>query len=551
MSISTPFIKRPIGTSLLMAAIFLIGIATYPLLPVAPLPAVEFPTITVTAQYPGASPEIMASSVAEPLETQFSQINGLTQLTSINVLGTSAITLQFDLARNVDAAATDVLEAINAAQGQLPKNLPSQPTLRKVNPADSPIFIAAVQSDDVPLTTVDDYAENILSQQLSQISGVSQVSIGGQQKPAIRIDVDPAKLANMGMTLEDVRNTLTNATVNAPKGSLDGPTRSLTVQANDQMTEPGPYGNLIIAYRNGAPVRVRDIGTAARGPQNNEQLSWQNGHQGIILVIYKQPGANVIATVERIKAALPRLEADIPPNIHVKTIVDRTQTIRASVNDVEFTLMLSVALVVMVIFLFLRSLWATIIPSVTVPLALVATFGAMYLLGYSLDNLSLMGMTIAVGFVVDDAIVMLENIYRHIEDGMKPLDAALKGAGEIGFTIVSISLSLIAVFIPLLLMGGIVGRLFREFAMVVSITVVLSAFVSLTLTPMMCARFLKQEHGDRGRFYRFIESGFDAMLNFYAGYHRRAVRHDTERLLSHPGYRPDHRHYRSEPGYQL
>ena len=515
MSISTPFIKRPVGTSLLMAAIFLVGVATYPLLPVAPLPAVEFPTITVTAQYPGASPEIMASSVAEPLETQFSQINGLTQLTSINVLGTSAVTLQFDLSRNVDAAATDVLEAINAAQGQLPKNLPSQPTLRKVNPADSPIFIASVQSDDVPLTTVDDFAENILSQQLSQITGVSQVSVGGQQKPAIRIDVDPAKLANMGMTLEDVRGTLTNATVNAPKGSLDGPARSLTVQANDQITEPGPYGDLIIAYRNGAPVRVKDIGTATRGPQNNEQLSWQNGHKGVLLVIYKQPGANVIATVERIKAALPRLEANIPPNIHVKTIVDRTQTIRASVNDVEFTLMLSVALVVMVIFLFLRSLWATIIPSVTVPLALVGTFAAMYLLGYSLDNLSLMGMTIAVGFVVDDAIVMLENIYRHIEDGMKPMEAALQGAGEIGFTIISISLSLIAVFIPLLLMGGIVGRLFREFAMVVSITVIFSAFVSLTLTPMMCARFLKQEHGDRGRFYRVIEGGFDAMLNFY------------------------------------
>jgi hydrophobe/amphiphile efflux-1 (HAE1) family protein len=515
MSISSPFIRRPIGTSLLMAAIFLLGVATYPLLPVAPLPAVEFPTISVTAQYPGASPEIMASSVAEPLETQFSQINGLTQLTSINVLGVSSITLQFDLSRNVDAAATDVLEAINAAQGQLPKNLPSQPTLRKVNPADSPIFIAAVQSDDVPLTTVDDYAENILSQQLSQITGVSQVSVGGQQKPAIRIDVDPAKLANMGMTLEDVRNTLTNATVNAPKGSIDGPARSLTVQANDQITEPAPYGNLIIAYRNGAPVRVKDIGTATRGPQNDEQLSWQNGHKGVILVIYKQPGANVIATVERIKAALPHLEADIPPNIHVKTIVDRTQTIRASVNDVEFTLMLSVALVVMVIFLFLRSLWATIIPSVTVPLALVGTFAAMYLLGYSLDNLSLMGMTIAVGFVVDDAIVMLENIYRHIEDGMKPMEAALQGAGEIGFTIVSISASLIAVFIPLLLMGGIVGRLFREFAMVVSITVVISAFVSLTLTPMMCSRFLKQEHGDRGRFYRFIEAGFDGMLNFY------------------------------------
>ena len=516
MSISTPFIQRPIGTSLLMAAIFLAGIASYPLLPVAPLPTVDFPTISVTANYPGASPDIMASSVAEPLETQFSQINGLTQLTSINVLGTSSLTLQFDLSRNVDAAATDVLEAINAAQGQLPKNLPSQPTLRKVNPADSPIFIASVQSDEVPLTTVDDYAENVLSQQLSQISGVSQVSVGGQQKPAIRVDVDPGKLASMGMTLEDVRNTLVVATVNSPKGSLDGPRQSLTVQDNDQITDPGPYNNLILAYRNGAAVRVRDIGHAARGPQNDELLSWQNGHKGVLLVVYKQPGANVIATVERVKAALPKLEADIPPTIHVKTIVDRTQTIRASVNDVQFTLMLSIALVVLVIFLFLRSLWATIIPSVTVPLALVGTFGMMYLLGFSLDNLSLMGMTIAVGFVVDDAIVMLENIYRHIEDGMTPLEASLKGAGEIGFTIVSISVSLIAVFIPLLLMGGIVGRLLREFAIVVSMTVVISAFVSLTLTPMMCARFLKQEHGDRGRFYRFIERGFDAMLGFYA-----------------------------------
>lgn len=515
MSISTPFIKRPVGTSLLMAALFLVGIACYPLLPVAPLPTVEFPTITVSANYPGASPEIMASSVAEPLETQFAQIPGLTQMTSLNVLGTTNVTLQFDLDRGVDAAATDVLEAINAASGQLPKNLPSQPTLRKVNPADAPIFIAAVQSDDAPLTTVDDYAENVLSQQLSQIKGVSQVAIGGQQKPAIRIDVDPAKLASMGMTLEDVRQTLVSATVNAPKGSIDGPLRSYTVQADDQLTEPGPYGDLIIAYRNGAPVRVKDIGRASRGPQNRQLISWQNGKTGIILIIFKQPGANVIDTVERIKAELPRLEANIPPNIHVRTIVDRTQTIRASVNDVQFTLTLSIALVVMVIFLFLRSLWATIIPSVTVPLALVGTFGAMYVLGYSLDNLSLMGLTIAVGFVVDDAIVMLENIYRHIEDGAKPLDAALRGAGEIGFTIVSISLSLIAVFIPLLLMGGLVGRLFREFAVTVSVTVIISAVVSLTLTPMMCARFLRQHRGPRSRFYQAIERGFDAMVGFY------------------------------------
>jgi hydrophobe/amphiphile efflux-1 (HAE1) family protein len=515
MSISAPFIRRPIATSLVMAAIFLVGVAAFPLLPVAPLPAVEFPTISVTAQYPGASPDVMASSVAEPLETQFSQINGLSQMTSVNVLGTSTITTQFDLNRDVDAAATDILEAINSAQGQLPKNLPSQPTFRKVNPADSPIFLLSVWSDDMPLTTVDNYAETILSQQLSQISGVSQVLVGGQQKPAIRVQIDPAKLAAMGMTLEDVRTVLTNLTVNSPKGSIDGPRQSFTILDNDQLSEPDPYNNAIIAYRNGAPVRIKDIGQAVRGPQNREQIAWQNNRKGILLIMFKQPGANVIATVERIKQALPRLEASIPPAVHVTTIVDRTQTIRASVSDVENTLLLSIALVVMVIFLFLRSLWATIIPSVTVPLALVGTCAAMYLLGYSLDNLSLMGMTIAVGFVVDDAIVMLENIYRHIEDGMSPMEAALKGAGEIGFTIVSISVSLIAVFIPLLLMGGIVGRLFREFAIVVSLTVIVSAFVSLTLTPMMCSRFLQPHTGTHGRLYRMVEAMFDAMLDFY------------------------------------
>jgi len=515
MSISAPFIRRPIGTSLLMAAIFLVGLAVYPLLPVAPLPQVDFPTITVTAQYPGASPDTMASSVAEPLETQFSQINGLAQMTSANVLGTSTITLQFDLDRNIDAASTDVLEAINAAQGQLPKDLPSQPTIRKINPADAPIYILAVQSDTVPLTEVDDYAENILAQQLSKISGVAQVLVGGQQKPAIRVQIDPAKLAYMGLTLEDVRTVLTNATVNSPKGSIDGPDKSFTVLDNDQLVDPAPYNDIVVAWRNGAPVRIRDIGRAIRGPQNRELAAWQNGKHGVLLLAFKVPGANVIATVERIKAALPALEASIPPSIHVSTIVDRTQMIRASVNDVEFTLALSIALVVMVIFLFLRDVWATIIPSITVPLALVGTLAVMYLLGFSLDNLSLMGLTIAVGFVIDDAIVMLENIYRHIEDGMKPLEAALKGAGEIGFTIVSISFSLIAVFIPLLLMSGIVGRLFREFAMTVSSAVVVSAFVSLTLTPMMCSRFLASHHGGHGRLYRIVEAFFDAMLGFY------------------------------------
>ncbi len=518
MSISTPFIKKPIATSLLMAAIFLVGIASYPLLPVAPLPAVDFPTISISASYPGASPDVMASSVAEPLETQFSQINGLSQMTSINVLGSSTVTVQFDLSRNIDAAATDVLEAINAAQGQLPKNLPSQPTFRKVNPADSPIFLISVWSDELPLTTVDDYAENVLSQQLSQISGVSQVLVGGQQKPAIRVQVDPARIANMGLTLEDVRTVLSDATVNSPKGSIDGARQSFTILDNDQLTDPAPYNNVIVSYRNGAPVRIGDIGQAVRGPQNRELAGWLSTakvHRGVLLVMFKQPSANVIATVDRIKAALPHLEVSIPPSIHVETIVDRTQTIRASVEDVEFTLALSIGLVIMVIFIFLRSMWATIIPSVTVPLALVGTLGAMYVLGYSLDNLSLMGLTIAVGFVIDDAIVMLENIYRHIEDGMTPMDAALKGAGEIGFTIVSISISLIAVFIPLLLMGGIVGRLFREFAVTVSMTVIISAFVSLTLTPMMCARFLKAESHQHGRLYNIVESMFDGMLAFY------------------------------------
>src|SRR3984957_16860678 len=420
MSISAPFIRRPVGTTLLMAAIFLVGLAAYPLLPVAPLPQVDFPTLTVTAQYPGASPDTMASSVAEPLETQFSQINGLAQMTSMNVLGTSTITLQFDLNRNIDAASTDVLEAINAAQGQLPKNLPSQPTIRKVNPADAPIFILAVQSDALPLTTVDDYAENILAQQLSKISGVAQVSVGGQQKPAIRVQIDPAKLASMGLTLEDVRNVLLNATVDSPKGSIDGPDKSYTVQDNDQLVDPAPYNDVVGTYRNGAPIRIRDIGEAVRGPQNRELAGWQNGKPGVLLLAFKQPGANVIDTVERIKAALPALEASIPSAIHVSTVVDRTQVIRASVADVEFTLCLSIGLVVMVIFLFLRNLWATIIPSITVPMALVATLAIMYVFGFSLDNLSLMGLTIAVGFVIDDAIVMLENIYRHIEDGMKP-----------------------------------------------------------------------------------------------------------------------------------
>jgi hydrophobe/amphiphile efflux-1 (HAE1) family protein len=514
MSISTPFIQRPIGTSLLMAAILLIGIAAYPLLPVAPLPRVDFPTIEVVAKLPGGSPETMAATVAQPLERQFAEIPGVAQLTSLSVLGQSTITVQFDLNRNIDAAAQDIQSAINAAGGQLPKNLPNPPVYYKVNPSDSPILIMAVTSDELPMYRVDDYADNILSQQISQIQGVAQVFIGGEQKRAVRIQVDPARLAAMGMTLEDVRNMLVNATVNAPKGAVDGGQRAFTIYDNDQLTSAAQYQSVVLAYRNGAPVRVRDIGTAIDGPENDLTAAFQSGHQAVLLVIFKQPDANVIDTVNAIKAKLPSLIAAIPPAVHVRIVSDRTLTIRASVSDVQTTLLISISLVVMVIFLFLRNLWATIIPGVTVPLALVGTFAVMFLLNYSLDNLSLMALTIAVGFVIDDAIVMLENIFRHIERGMKPLEAAIKGAGEIGFTIVSISLSLIAVFIPLLLMGGIVGRLFREFAVTVSIAVAVSAFVSLTLTPMMCARFLRHARS-HGALYRAIERGFDAILAFY------------------------------------
>ena len=517
MSISTPFIRRPVATSLLMAAILLVGIAAYPLLPVAPLPRVEFPTIQVTGQLPGASPETMASTVAQPLERQFSQIAGVAQMTSVSVAGNTQIVVQFDLDRNIDGASLDVQAAINNATGQLPKNLPNPPIFRKVNPADSPILILSVQSDVLPLIEVNDYADNILSQQISQISGVSQVSIGGEQKRAIRVQADPARLAAMGLTLEDVRQLLVTATVDAPKGTVDGAQRAFAIYANDQLTKASEIDNVILAWRNGAPVRVRDIGNAIDGPENARLAGWQNGKRGIQLFVFKQPGANVIDTVERIKAALPILRAAIPPSVQVETVVDRTVTIRASVHEVQFTLLLSIALVVMVIFLFLRNVWATIIPSVTVPLALVGTFAVMFLCGYSLNNLTLMALTIAVGFVVDDAIVMLENIYRHIEDGMDPREAALKGAGEIGFTIISISLSLVAVFIPLLLMGGIVGRLFREFAMTVAITVMVSAFVSLTLTPMMCSRFLKHHSAQHGLLYRIIERFFELLL---AGYRR-------------------------------
>ncbi|HVJ54980.1 MAG TPA: multidrug efflux RND transporter permease subunit [Aliidongia sp.] len=526
MSISTPFIERPIATSLLMAGLLLVGLVTYPLLPVAPLPQVDFPTIQVSAALPGASPETMASSVATPLERQFAQIAGVAQLTSVSVLGTAQITVQFDLNRSIDAAAQDIQAAINAAGGALPKNLPSPPTYRKVNPADSPVLVMAAQSKSLPITVVDDYADTIIAQQISQIDGVGLVSINGEQKPSVRVQVDPRKLAAMGLALEDVRAVLQSVTVDQPKGSFDGRYQSFTIYDNDQLTAASQYQDVIIAYRNGAPVRIKDIGQAVDDAENLRQAAWQNGTRGLTIAVFRQPGANVIGVVDRVKAALPRLQAAVPPAVEIQILTDRTKTIRASVDDVEFTLVLTACLVVAVIFLFLRNFWATVIPGVTVPLSIIGTFAVMYVLGYSLDNLSLMGLTIAVGFVVDDAIVMIENIVRHLEDGMAPHEAALKGASEIGFTIVSISLSLVAVFIPLLLMGGIIGRLFHEFAITVTATIAVSAIVSLTLTPMMCARFLKDEkHASHGRFYRVMESFFDGMRDLYAAGLRWVLRH--------------------------
>ena len=516
-SISAPFIRYPIATSLLMAGILFVGLVAYPQLPVAPLPQVDFPTIQVSATLPGASPETMATSVAQPLERQFAQIPGITQMTSTSSLSSTSVTIQFDLNRSIDAATNDVLGGINAAGGQLPKSLPTPPTYRKVNPADSPILLLSMTSDTLPVTEVDDYADNQMAQQISQISGVAQVTIGGQQKPAVRIQIDPAKLVAKGLSLEDVRNQIAASTVDNAKGNVDGGTRSYTIYANDQLLKAKDWNDVIVAYRNGGPLRVRDIGTAVSGPEDTKQVAWANGKRGVFLVVFKQPGANVIDTVDKIKAQLPRLIASIPPTIKVSIISDRTQTIRAAVTDVQFTLGLTILLVVLVIFVFLRSVWATIIPSVTVPLALLGACALMWAFGYTLDNLSLMALTISVGFVVDDAIVVLENITRYIEEGERPYAAALKGAGEIGFTIMSISISLVAVLIPLLLMGGIIGRLFREFAITLAMAIFVSMVVSLTLTPMMASRFLKahSEEAAHGRLYLWSERCFDAMLRAY------------------------------------
>ena len=516
MNISKPFIERPVATTLLMAALLLVGLAAFPFLPVAPLPQIDFPTILVSAQLPGASPEIMASSVAQPLETQFAQISGVSQMTSTSVLGSTQITLQFNLDRNIDAAAQDVQSAVDAAGGQLPKNLPAPPNLRKVNPADQAVLILAVHSDVMPVTAVDDYAETVIAQQLSQLPGIAQVTVGGQQKPAVRVQIDPVKLAAVGLQLEDVANLITTASVDSPQGAITGAEKNFTIYDNDQLLKAAPWNDVVMAYRNGAPIRIRDVGVAVDGPENSQIRGFQNGKLGVLLLVYKQPGTNVIDAVTGIKAALPHVMTSVPPSLKVDQVIDRTTTIQASVKDVELSLMIAIVLVVLVIFLFLRSFWATAIPAVTVPLSLLGTAALLYVIGYSLDNLSLMALTIAVGFVVDDAIVMLENIYRHIEAGMSPYQAAVKGSGEIGFTILSISISLVAVFIPLLLMSGIVGRLFREFAVTVTMTIGVSLVVALTLTPMMCSLFLRDEkHAQHGRFYLALERGFQWLVDHY------------------------------------
>lgn len=525
MNISAPFIRRPIATALLMIGLLAAGLVAYPLLPVAALPNVNYPTLTVTAQLPGADPQTMASSVASPLELQFGEIPGLTQMTSASALGYSQVTLQFDLSRQIDGAVSDTLSAINAASAYLPTGMPYPPTIRKVNPADTPILVLGLTSDSLPLTTVDAYAENILLQKISQIQGVGLVGIGGQQKAAVRIQVDPQALAARGINLEDVRTVLGQANVDLAKGTLNSPRQTYTINTNDQLFHPDQYADLVIAYRNGSPVRIRDIGRAVSAGENDLIAGWYNNRRAIILAVQRQPGANVIETVQRIKAMMPTLQASIPAAIKINVVSDRTQTIRASVADVQFTLLLTVALVVMVIFIFLRSFWATIIPAVTVPLSLVGTFAILYEMGYSLDNLSLMALSIAVGFVVDDAVVEIENITRHIEEGLSPYDAAMKGSGEIGFTVMAITFSLIAVFIPLFLMSGYVGLLFREFAITVSVALVLSLVISRTLTPMMCAYLLKPESHEHGRLYRWSERGFDLLLNAYEAGLKVVLRH--------------------------
>ncbi len=532
MNLSRPFILRPVATTLLMAAILLAGALAYRLLPVSALPEVDYPTIQVVTFYPGASPDVMASSVTAPLERQFGQMPGLNQMTSTSSSGSSVITLQFVLTLGLDVAEQEVQAAINAAFTLLPPDLPTPPVYSKVNPADTPILTLGLTSSTLPLPRVEDLADTRLAQKISQLPGVGLVSISGGQRPAVRVQANPAALAAYGLTLEDLRAAVANANVNQAKGSFDGPRQSSVIGANDQLLTSRDYRPLIIAFRNNAPVTLENVADVVDDAENVRQAAWMNDVPAVILNVQRQPGANVIAVADRIKALLPQLQASLPSAVQVSVLTDRTTTIRGSVEDVQLELMLSVGLVVLVVFLFLRTAAGTIIPSVAVPLSLVGTFGAMILLGFSLNNLSLMALTIATGFVVDDAIVMIENIARYIEAGERPLAAALKGAEQIGFTILSLTVSLVAVLIPLLFMADVVGRLFREFAVTLGATIIISAVVSLTLTPMMCATLLRHTPPERqGRLYRWSERMFERIIEGYGGSLRWVLRHQPATLL--------------------
>jgi multidrug efflux pump len=533
VNISEPFIRRPVATTLLMIGLLLAGLVGFRQLPVSALPQVDYPTIVISTFLPGASAETMASAVTTPLERQLGQMPSLSQMTSVSSFSSSQITVQFTLDRNIDAAEQDVQAAINAASSVLPATLPTPPTYSKSNPADTPILTISVASTTLPLSQVDDFADSILAQKISQVSGVGLVTLNGGQKPAIRVQVDPQALAGAMLSLEDVRTVLVSANVNQPKGNLDGPRRDFTLATDDQLYKAEAYKPLVIAYVNGAPVRLRDVADIQDGVENTQLAGWAGDKRAIILNVQRQPGANIIDVADRVKALLPQLAAALPQGIEVKVLADRTETVRASVEDVEFTLVLTIGLVVMVIFMFLRNLRATLIPSIAVPLSLIGTFGVMYLIGYSLNNLSLMALTISTGFVVDDAIVMIENIARFIEHGDKPFQAALKGAKQIGFTIVSLTVSLVAVLIPLLFMGGIIGRLFREFAVTLAIAIGVSAVLSLTLTPMMCAHLLQPEPKpeERGLLYKLSERGFDGMLHVYDVGLKWVLRHQLLTLL--------------------
>jgi len=533
MNVSEPFIRRPVGTSLLAAGVLILGTVAYHFLPVAPLPQVDFPTINVSAQEPGVDPETAASSLAAPLERRFSQISGVTEITSVSSLGGSNVTIQFDLNRDINGAARDVQSAINAAAGELPSGLPNPPSYRKVNPSDSPIMVLAMTSEAQPLSQVYNLADQIIGQRISQVEGVSQVIIGGGAKSAVRVQVNPVLLASMGLSIEDIRARLSQVNVYVPNGALDGKQRRFVVTSNDQLLKASDYLPIIIAQHNGAAVPLRDVGTAIDGQENSQQAGLFNNKRAVLLIIFKQPDANVVRTTDQIHALLPQLRTWLPPSVHLDVMADRTSTIRASVNDVQITLLITLALVVMVMFLFLRRFWPTFISSITMPLALAGTFGLMWLCGYSLDNLSLMALTVSTGFVVDDAIVVIENIVRFIEKGDPPFQAALKGARQIGFTIISMTISLVAVFIPLLFMGGLIGRLFHEFAVTLSAAILVSGVVSLTLTPMLCSRFLKAEvpNAKHSFFYRLSEGGFNAVHGIYARTLKWVLDHEYSMLI--------------------